>query len=320
MEESDPVFMSWTQTNDYARTGDLGSAAFVDVPRKYALDATNAVGITIQPLTTSDWQQGYIGGFVISHPDYGSASLLFPDDFTETESGWFGQIDFKRVAPFVPLPRRYGGVLITNLVFGAETATMISSAVECSMDCFADWQGDSDNIHFVFYARSNLHDGWMSVGEAANPAASSAAVAATNYTAGAVADLKSQVETGWWTEWDIDVTFSGPHTGYGDWRIWRVDGNWRLECRIGTPGEWILENTSDAGESATRLEWDDFVDQGIVRVAATRHRVAGPMEGYVLKSKKELHADSATNIVWMNVYSNGWVFLRAYTNELSEAY
>lgn len=41
--------------------------------------------------------------------------------------------------------------------------------------------------------------------------------------------------------------------------------------------------------------------------------------GYVAIPKKEMHADSATNIVWMNVYSNGWVFLRAYTNELSEA-
>lgn len=41
---------------------------------------------------------------------------------------------------------------------------------------------------------------------------------------------------------------------------------------------------------------------------------------FVQASRKELHADGWTNVVWQNVYSNGWVFLRAYTNELSEAY
>ena len=186
-EETDPVWEA--EKGGYARAGDLGSAAFVDTPRKYAVDATNIVGITIQPLTTSDWEANYIGGFAISHPDYGSASLLFPDDFTETDGGWCGQIDLNKVAPFVPRPRRYGGVLITNLVFGAETAIMTSSSVECSMDCVADWQGDSDNIHFVFYARSDLHDGWMSVGEAADLSASRAAVAATNYTDAAIAAI-----------------------------------------------------------------------------------------------------------------------------------
>lgn len=44
------------------------------------------------------------------------------------------------------------------------------------------------------------------------------------------------------------------------------------------------------------------------------------LSGYVPQAKKELHADSMTNVVWQNVYSNGWVFLRAFTNELSEAY
>ena len=32
---------------------------------------------------------------------------------------------------------------------------------------------------------------------------------------------------------------------------------------------------------------------------------------------KDLHADTATNVVWRNVYSNGWVFIQAYTNDLS---
>ena len=183
-EETDPIWEA--EKGGYARADDLGSAAFVDTPRKYALDATNIVSITIQPLTTSDWEANYIGGFAISHPDYGSVSLSFPDDFTETESGWFGSVEMTKTAPR-QFPRYLGSVLITNLVFGAELSTMTSSAVECSMDCVADWQGDSDNIHFVFYARSNWHDEWMSVGEAADLSASRAAVAATNYTDAAVA-------------------------------------------------------------------------------------------------------------------------------------
>ena len=184
--EADPIWEA--EKGGYARADDLGSAAFVDTPRKYALDATNIVSITIQPLTTSDWEANYIGGFAISNPDYGSVSLSFPDDFTETESGWFGSVEMTKTAPR-QFPRYLGSVLITNLVFGAELSTMTSSAVECSMDCVADWQGDSDNIHFVFYARSDWHDEWMSVGEAADLSASRAAVAATNYTDAAIAAI-----------------------------------------------------------------------------------------------------------------------------------
>ena len=37
------------------------------------------------------------------------------------------------------------------------------------------------------------------------------------------------------------------------------------------------------------------------------------------KPKREYHADSWTNIVWKNVYSNGWVFLVPVTNVLEYA-
>lgn len=37
------------------------------------------------------------------------------------------------------------------------------------------------------------------------------------------------------------------------------------------------------------------------------------------KPKREYHADSWTNIVWKNVYSNGWVFLVPYSNNLGDA-
>ena len=34
----------------------------------------------------------------------------------------------------------------------------------------------------------------------------------------------------------------------------------------------------------------------------------------VTEATKELHQDSYTNLVWRNVFSNGWVWLVAYTN------
>ena len=37
------------------------------------------------------------------------------------------------------------------------------------------------------------------------------------------------------------------------------------------------------------------------------------------KPRRELHADMATNIVWKNVYSNGWVYLMPYSNNLEDA-
>lgn len=40
---------------------------------------------------------------------------------------------------------------------------------------------------------------------------------------------------------------------------------------------------------------------------------------FVKMTAKEKHADSATNIVWQTCYSNGWVFLRAISNNLGEA-
>ena len=142
----------------------------------------------------------------------------------------------------------------------------------------------------------------------------------TNYTAGAVAALKSQVETGWWGKWtitrngvDITAQVNQPfwHDGEGGWIV--------------TPA--TIQGDDSAGEIAgtiddSELSWQAWELPAYVEVAYTakRRRIAGPVGDYVLQSKKELHADSATNIVWMNVYSNGWVFLKAYTNELSEAY
>lgn len=60
---------------------------------------------------------------------------------------------------------------------------------------------------------------------------------------------------------------------------------------------------------------------GDVTLAQTVRNLAPEpdLSGYVAKAKKELHADCATNIVWMNVYSNGWAFLIPVTNVLEYA-
>ena len=43
------------------------------------------------------------------------------------------------------------------------------------------------------------------------------------------------------------------------------------------------------------------------------------LDGYLRKTKKELHADSVTNVCWQTVYSNGWVYLLPFSVNVEDA-
>ena len=53
---------------------------------------------------------------------------------------------------------------------------------------------------------------------------------------------------------------------------------------------------------------------------ASEFSSAADLDNYLLKSERDLHWDSATNIVWKNVYSNGWVYLMPFarTEEVTQ--
>ena len=120
---------------------------------------------------------------------------------------------------------------------------------------------------------------------------------------------QSQVEGGWWSEWVCDpAQYHGKKL-----RVIYENGGW---LPFSDAHGIVGQNKGDS--TSSELSWTNNIDSQ-VSLTATRHYVPG-LADYVSKTKKELHADSATNVVWQNVYSNGWVFLKAYTNELSEAY
>ena len=59
---------------------------------------------------------------------------------------------------------------------------------------------------------------------------------------------------------------------------------------------------------------------GVTQVGAAEIAVLSDLDNYLLKSERDLHWDSATNIVWKNVYSNGWVYLMPFarTEEVTQ--
>ena len=72
-----------------------------------------------------------------------------------------------------------------------------------------------------------------------------------------------------------------------------------------------------------------FAKGGVTNTAPAVIAVMSDLDGFLetesdpvfeeWKPRRELHADMATNIVWKNVYSNGWVYLVPYSNNLEDA-
>ena len=59
----------------------------------------------------------------------------------------------------------------------------------------------------------------------------------------------------------------------------------------------------------------DYIDERLASYARS-----DDLDNYLLKSERDLRWDSATNIVWKNVYSNGWVYLMPFarTEEVTQ--
>ncbi|MDD2598373.1 MAG: leucine-rich repeat domain-containing protein [Kiritimatiellae bacterium] len=65
----------------------------------------------------------------------------------------------------------------------------------------------------------------------------------------------------------------------------------------------------------TATGWgDNFRDRPVVRLPLYADAVYSGGSLVVTEATKELHQDTYTNLVWRNVFSNGWVWLVAYTN------
>jgi len=65
----------------------------------------------------------------------------------------------------------------------------------------------------------------------------------------------------------------------------------------------------------TATGWGNtFGDRPVVRLPLYADEVYSGGSLAVTEATKELHQDSYTNLVWRNVFSNGWVWLVAYTN------
>ena len=99
---------------------------------------------------------------------------------------------------------------------------------------------------------------------------------------------------------------------------------WYAVSSLSTP-ELLSEDPHATELHYSFRSWDPFPDGVTYNTTMTRNFTTNLVGNVALRSDivqtanflKDLHADTATNVVWRNVYSNGWVFIQAYTNDLS---
>ena len=149
----------------------------------------------------------------------------------------------------------------------------------------------------------------------------------------AIALTRDEAEAGY-TEWKCDpAEYNGRKIAI----VWDYIG-WKPKAGDETIGE-----TKSGRSNDTEVAWS-YWDGVVLPITATRTRLrptpeqeaawdakadASDLDGFISeesdpvfenwKPRRELHADMATNIVWKNVYSNGWVYLVPYSNNLEDA-